>query len=1500
MKNKLIFLIFLLLSTTPDLLESEFYKSWTSDNLDNTRVVIFGDYDNDGDLDFFEGNIGEANKIYRNDGNNIFTPIWISSEVEGTYSAAFGDYDNDGDLDILTGNYYYIRIYENQGGDTFVSSWTQGIMYPFGVKKYINGVAWGDFNNDGYLDFAVAVDGGGNKIYKNINGTTFSNIWTDSDTSSYNSIAWGDFNNDGLLDIVAGASGGGNLIIRANNGANNFTNYWVSSEVYNTVYSIAVADYNNDGNIDILIGTDKTNVIYKNNGNNTFTIIWKSSYSEPTAGIQFGDYDNDGDLDFIEGNINQAMRIYKNNNGNFTNIKTFSEINATYGIAFGDYNNDGMIDLLIGNQNQQNIIYKNILTEKIFTNIWKTNASYMASIKFGDYDNDGDLDILAGGGIISSIDKIYKNIGNDKFINIWSAPVADKTYCIEWGDYDNDGDLDFVRGGNSEAKKLYKNIGNDKFTNIWSSIDTFNTTRDIKFFDYDGDGDLDIIAGDNGTSKKVYRNNGDDTFTKVWDSPDWDSTYSIDVGDYDNDGDLDIIIANFDQPNKLYENIGNGKFTNIWASDESEKSISIMFGDYDNDGDLDIIVGNSYQKNRLYRNDGGGNFSSIWTSDDSANTYKIMFADINNDGLLDIVEGNYYSNVIYLNEGNDTFTKTWYIPNTKYTKSIDIGDYNNDGLLDLLLTTSSTNRIIKNLIYNMNKNNLPNNITYISRISNSSINNSTGEYTFTYIIKDNESDYGKIIKVEYSVDNKKWNLASVSGDLDNITTSPSGIKHTFIWNSSEANKDLITGNKVKIKVYVSSYFGNNNPIKSSGPLLYGSFIYQLTIPLKINGFPQCQIINPSSTSSPYDKVSGIVNLYGYAYDEDFSYYKLYYGKGTSPTTWYQIGNSYNNKVPPYNLLGHWDSRSLENGVYSLKIVTYDLAGKMRDSWSNINSQIRVEVVNPLPEASTIDYTYPATNQENIALNSPIIIHFSDKLNPNTITPDSIKVFDGENYIAGLIKYNDFSQSLIFIPENNLNGWKDYIVSVSADIQNIYGIPMGKEFSFKFKTTSYLPEKISSVYPSPGTPDVNLTSPLKIYYSDGTLSDSNFTNGINIISIVNSNSLNFHFAGFSNTTIMAKYTNNKVLNDKMLYIVTLTPTILDKGYYTWYFITEDITDPIVDFSHTSPLPDSTFVDINSRITIGFNKSMNDNTFSSETMYLSYNGTKVNCKITYSEADKEAYLTPLDPLQENTLYTVYISKNIKDFGGKNLIKDYQWNFKTGIIIDKNGGILSTSDNKISVMIPPHSISGNISIEIKKLSGTDIPLLTDSNLKIISSIVYKIGPSNLSFNKPVTIELNYNNTDIAGYNENKLSIYFYKNNKWQRIGGSLNKDENKILAIIHETGIIAVVEDNNNYNGKLEDIRIECQPRVFSPDKWGNTSISFSLPKKANYTVKIYNIAGKLIKVLSDDKEGNIGENVIYWDGKDSGGDIVPNRIYIISIFIDDGEKIIKKRKTVVVHK
>ncbi len=81
----------------------DLFDPWSSVN-DVSLSNVWGDFDNDGDLDVYIANVGNINRYYQNNGDGTFTQITTGDQLgtsEGSTGASAGDYDNDGDLDLF-------------------------------------------------------------------------------------------------------------------------------------------------------------------------------------------------------------------------------------------------------------------------------------------------------------------------------------------------------------------------------------------------------------------------------------------------------------------------------------------------------------------------------------------------------------------------------------------------------------------------------------------------------------------------------------------------------------------------------------------------------------------------------------------------------------------------------------------------------------------------------------------------------------------------------------------------------------------------------------------------------------------------------------------------------------------------------------------------------------------------------------------------------------------------------------------------------------------------------------------------------------------------------------------------------------------------------------------------------------------------------------------------------------------------------------------------------
>ena len=186
--------------------------------------VDWGDYDGDGDLDLVMTGTTVENtpvtRVYRNDGNDTFSPV--DTGLPGLYlsTGRWGDYDGDGDLDLLlTGGRLAPRLmqgeahlYRNDGG-TFVDTGVE-LVGTFGGNA-----AWGDYDGDGDLDFFImgirdldAPDHQRLLVFEN-RGTAGFVSTLGLQGVAFGNARWYDYNGDGRLDILMAGRQNDSVII---------------------------------------------------------------------------------------------------------------------------------------------------------------------------------------------------------------------------------------------------------------------------------------------------------------------------------------------------------------------------------------------------------------------------------------------------------------------------------------------------------------------------------------------------------------------------------------------------------------------------------------------------------------------------------------------------------------------------------------------------------------------------------------------------------------------------------------------------------------------------------------------------------------------------------------------------------------------------------------------------------------------------------------------------------------------------------------------------------------------------------------------------------------------------------------------------------------------------------------------------------------------------------------------------------------------------------------
>ncbi|MDD5772279.1 MAG: CRTAC1 family protein [bacterium] len=354
------------------------------------------------------------------------------------------------------------------------------------------GVAVGDFNNDGLLDFYVSNKGGGNVLFQNMGGMKFKDVTVQAgvNEAGYSlGSCWGDINNDGYLDLYVPKGGvyeveSNRLFL--NNGDGTFTDITATAGVGTKSFSYgsAMADVDHDGYLDIFCanyGPNNKNVLYHNNGNNTFTEVTDKAGLGDLGwcwSATFADVNGDGfdDLYVVHGRYpaGERNKLYLNNgDGTF---KDFSKESGTddpnwgLGATFADADNDGDLDLFVSNYQGGNKFFLNDGTGhfKDYTKEARLD-NYQGWGKgpiFADFDHDGYLDLYEAD--CKGPNHLYKNNGKGIFTDITdkipgiNCGTVKRSKGVAVADFDNDGDMDLYVVNWNTPNRLFKNTQNDK------------------------------------------------------------------------------------------------------------------------------------------------------------------------------------------------------------------------------------------------------------------------------------------------------------------------------------------------------------------------------------------------------------------------------------------------------------------------------------------------------------------------------------------------------------------------------------------------------------------------------------------------------------------------------------------------------------------------------------------------------------------------------------------------------------------------------------------------------------------------------------------------------------------------------------------------------------------------------------------------------------------------------------------------------------------------------
>jgi hypothetical protein len=337
---------------------------------------------------------------------------------------------------------------------------------------------------------------------------------------------------DGIYDLVLMQSGSSAIRILRSHGDGTFEPFSAESaglKVSGHAVSCAVGDFDADGLSDLAVAFDDRLVLFRNLGHGHFADVTKAAGIVPRnhpEGMTFVDYDHDGDLDLFvtgsplkEGDVSNVL--WRNNGDN-----TFTEWTEQTGLGgaghtraaiLSDVNNDRAVDLAVTGDGTAPTIYLNPREGKFKAQPLDAAGGVANStgVSVVDFDKDGWMDLLVTQSAAPGLSLWHNNVG--KGFERVALPIDDATAA--WGvtpiDFDNDGWIDIaaiVETSHGTQVRVFRNMGDGTFADVSKALGldriAVKDPRALIATDVNGDGAADLIVTSASGDPVWLRNEG--------------------------------------------------------------------------------------------------------------------------------------------------------------------------------------------------------------------------------------------------------------------------------------------------------------------------------------------------------------------------------------------------------------------------------------------------------------------------------------------------------------------------------------------------------------------------------------------------------------------------------------------------------------------------------------------------------------------------------------------------------------------------------------------------------------------------------------------------------------------------------------------------------------------------------------------------------------------------------------------------------------------------------
>lgn len=204
--------------------------------------------------------------------------------------------------------------------------------------------------------------------------------------------------------------------------------------------------------------------------------------------------------------------------------------------------------------------------------------------------------------------------------------------------------------------------------------------------------------------------------------------------------------------------------------------------------------------------------------------------------------------------------------------------------------------------------------------------------------------------------------------------------------------------------------------------------------------PTSAITDP--TANAY--IGGSKAIIGTATDTNFQRYDLEYGAGASPTIWYAIGTNPHTVAVSNGTLDTWDTTTVSDGQYTIRVTTTDLAG------NTSSASVTVTVDNTPPTVASVD---PANGSVGVANAANIYATFSESMTASTINTTTFTLYDSTagSSVGGTVTYDNTTKKATFDPTSDLITDHNYTATITTGVKDLAGQNMASNYVWSFST-----------------------------------------------------------------------------------------------------------------------------------------------------------------------------------------------------------------------------------------------------------------------------------------------------------------------------------------------------------------------------------------------------------------------------------------------------------------